>query len=138
MTYLAAIVKILKYQTAEAESLRISKSAESASVLLIGEHKSSVEQRFALLLEQNQTKKHRVAAYAVYTTILLLFVVSNMFVIQPRYMNDEPGTFYISPETAYLSDNRNGTYSLYCEGEYWLTINENELSKEPYTLLEIK
>jgi len=44
----------------------------------------------------------------------------------------------VTPENAYLLDNADGTYALYIDEEFFMSITKEEITYEPYTSLEIK
>lgn len=136
--YLESVTKVLKYQLSARQVLHSSVGSTTASVLVNTRQISNVEQRFQLILKKNDAKKLKPVVYGINILIVALFLVSNLFVIQPVYFCDEPGTFPITPEVSYLLDHQDGTYELYSEGEYLGTIEREELGEEPFSLLPIK
>lgn len=138
LSYLNSITKVLKYQVSTRQAFQASMEESTASVLVNRKHLSNVEQRFLLILEKDYAKKYRPLVLGVYASMVALFLVSNLFVIQPLYVCDEPDTYTITSEESYLIDNHDGTFTLYTQGGYLLTIDENELGKEPFSLLPIK
>ncbi|HBF65422.1 MAG TPA: hypothetical protein DDW34_06355 [Clostridium sp.] len=99
---------------------------------------SNVEQRFHLILEKDYAKKYQPMVYGVYTLITMLFLVSNLFVIQPVYSCEDPNAYSISPKSAYLLDNHDGTYDLYSDGKYMITIDQQKSKNEILSSLPIK
>lgn len=136
--YLESITKVLKYQLSTRQAFNPSIDGSTASVLVNTRQISNVEQRFQLILKKNYAKKYKPMVYGVYISIVALFLVSNLYVIQPVFSCEEPGTFSITAEGAYLLDNHDGTYSLYIEGEYRLQLDKEDLINEPFSLLQIK
>ncbi len=138
LNYLNSITKVLKYQVSTRQAFQSSMEESTASVLVNRKQLSNVEQRFLLILEKDYAKKYRPMVYGVYASIVALFLASNLFVIQPAYSCDEPGTYDITPEISYVIDNHDGTYALYTQGEYVASITQEELDKEPFSMLTIK
>ena len=138
INYLNSITKVLKYQVSTRQAFQSSMEESTASVLVNKKHISNVEQRFRLILEKDYAKKYRPMVYGVYASIVALFLISNLFVIQPAYSCDEPDTYFITPEISYLIDNHDGTYALYTQEVYVASITQEDLGKEPFSLLPIK
>lgn len=136
--YLESITKVLKYQLSIRQAFHPSMDGSTASVLVNTRQISNVEQRFRLIVKKDYAKKYRPMVYGVYISIVTLFLVSNLYVIQPVFSCDEPGVFSISPEEAYLLDNHDGTYSLYTEGEIRARIDKEDIASEPFSALQIK
>jgi hypothetical protein len=82
--------------------------------------------------------------------LIALFFLSFGFVIQPASLPSEEELYAgtdataeiqmisVTPENAYLSHNTDGTYSLYIDGEFFMTVAKEEAKYEPYILLPIK
>lgn len=47
------------------------------------------------------------------------------------------GVVEITPETAVLVDNQDGTYKLLVNGVYFHTVDSDAISREPYNLLPV-
>ena len=104
-------------------------------------------QRFdAVLASGHRSKKIGVAVTAV---LLLLFLLSFCFVIQPFGLPPEEdlippegsSDYSRSPtftkQNAYLVDNQDGTYAFFIDGEYQHTIDSKALNYEPFNLLPV-
>lgn len=80
------------------------------------------------------------------TCFVVLFLLSFTFVVQPFIptpvddLSVDTGiqSVSITPENSYLVDLKNGTYSLYINGEFFRTLGEDEAKCEPHSLLPIK
>lgn len=104
-------------------------------------------QRFdAVLASGHRSKKIGVAVTAV---LLLLFLLSFCFVIQPFGLPPEEdlippegsSAYSRSPtftkQNAYLVDNQDGTYAFFIDGEYQHTIDSKAKNIEPFNLLPV-
>ena len=76
---------------------------------------------------------------------LALVVLSYAFIVQPDTpppMGADEATdvafVSITPETSYLISNNDGTYNLYVDGKYMLTVSVNKMDSLPYSSLPIK
>lgn len=104
-------------------------------------------QRFdAVLASGHRSKKIGVAVTAV---LLLLFLLSFCFIVQPASFppeedlmpSEENSSYDMSPvytqENAFLVDNQDGTYAFFIDGEYQHTIDSKALNYEPFNLLPV-
>lgn len=104
-------------------------------------------QRFdAVLASGPRSKKIGVAVTAV---LLLLFLLSFCFIVQPASFppeedlmpSEENSSYDMSPvytqENAFLVDNQDGTYAFFIDGEYQHTIDSKALNYEPFNLLPV-
>lgn len=138
LKYLESITMVLRYQLSSRQALQPTMDAATTSVLVNAGQMSNVEQRFHLILEKDYAKKYQPMVYGVYVLITMLFLVSNLFVIQPVFSCEDQETYSISPSASYLIDNQDGTYSLYVEDKFQLYIESEMLNYEPFSLLPIK
>ncbi|KAF5059424.1 BlaR1 peptidase M56 [anaerobic digester metagenome] len=138
LKYLESITMVLRYQLSSRQALQPTMDAATTSVLVNAGQMSNVEQRFHLILEKDSAKKYQPMVYGVYLLITMLFLVSNLFVIQPVFYCEEDVTYAISPKTSYLQDNYDGTYTLFVDDEYHVQISNELLDTEPFSLLPIK
>jgi beta-lactamase regulating signal transducer with metallopeptidase domain len=138
INYLEGILKVIR--ASEQNTFPNAVPIDCAALVSTNKAKK-IEQRFKLVLDYDSGKKKRILPMLLLCTmILLFFVASYRFVIQPRtYSTVKVGyedTFTITPENSYLSINKNGTYSLYSDGKYRCDISE--IDKEPFSSLPIK
>lgn len=136
--YLEGILKVIR--ASEQDTFPNAVPINCAALVSTNKEKK-IEQRFKLVLDYDSDKKKRILPVLLLCTIILLsFVASYRFVIQPRtYSTVKAGyedTFTITPENSYLSINKDGTYSLYSDGKYRCDIQE--IDKEPFSSLPIK
>ncbi|WP_312061181.1 M56 family metallopeptidase [Anaerotignum sp.] len=136
--YLESITMVLRYQLSSRQALQPTMDVATTSVLVNAGQMSNVEQRFHLILEKDYAKKYQPMVYGVYFLITMLFLVSNLFVIQPVFSCEDQETYAITPTAAYLLDNHDGTYSLYVNEEFVSVIGEEYLLNEPFTSLPVK
>jgi len=100
-----------------------------------------IEQRFSLVLDYDSDRKQRMLPVLLLSTMILLSLfASYKVVIQPRTLSTVKAgyeeTFTITPESSYLTENKNGTYSLYADGKYRCDITK--IDEEPFSSLPIK
>lgn len=155
--YLTAIYNALEKLPRTQKRKRLSLTA--VSMQLLGPFRSwknkqdnlSLEQRFELV--QKYSKRNRKAAVVFFVAFSILFLTSFAFVIQPYYaappedgmfelQEPPPGegnimVFDINADTAYIVDNKDGTFTLYMDDEIWLTLTEEELKIPPHNTLPI-
>ena len=107
----------------------------------------NVLQRFdALLKDGPRNKRIGVVCIAVLT---VLFCLSFCFLVQPSRLPTEEdlgigpgeGEFIkkedVSPESSFIVDNKDGTYSLFLNGKYVFDLTEQDLENEFYQSLSI-
>ena len=107
----------------------------------------NVLQRFdALLKDEPRNKKIGGVCIAVLT---VLFCLSFCFLVQPSRLPTEEdlgigpgeGEFVkmedVSPESSFIVDNKDGTYSLFLNGEYVFDLTKQDLENEFYQSLSI-
>ena len=71
--------------------------------------------------------------------LLALLLVSYAFVLQPRGFPTEKESFsQADPENAYLVLTSEGQFKLYINGEYYKTLNQEDLIYSSFNLLEIR
>lgn len=138
LKYLESITTVLRYQLSNRQALQPTMNAATTSVLVNAGQMSNVEQRFHLILEKDYAKKYQPMVYGVYVVITMLFLVSNLFVIQPVFSCEDQETYAITPTAAYLLDNHDGTYSLYVNEEFVSKIEHEYLQNEPFSSLTVK
>ena len=116
----------------------------------LAKRRSSVDedliQRFDVVLEVDRRDSKR-ARRGLVAIMILLFVASFCFVIQPyglplmEDLNVESGAVIsdvqITPETAFLFDNQDGTYSLFVNNEYWHDITKEDIKGEVFRSIPI-
>lgn len=113
-------------------------------------HKNRVDQDTIQRLELATGEGKPAAGIACAICFVALFILSFGFVIQPAslppldelYAVSDPAAevqmVSVTPENAYLLDNADGTYALYIDEEFFMSITKEEITYEPYTSLEIK
>lgn len=128
VTYMETIVKI-------SELASKNKLAVTAKASLISTADKRLVQRFEVMAINDENKaRTRIAGVLFVTVMLVLLAVSYMFVIQPYVGYATPGEDYIInemtedeyslngaqviKESVYIVDNEDGTYSLFCDGEF--------------------
>ena len=109
--------------------------------------KEGVLQRFDVVLSSNDSRK-RISAASVFC-LLFLFLASFCIVVQPYSLPSEKelapdgmlpadiGVVEITPETAILVDNQDGTYKLLVNEVHFHTVDSDAISHEPYNLLPV-
>lgn len=137
--YMETMLKVLKYQLSnKCNDLDLEKDfCYMASVFASGCKEKQIQQRFELI-SQNKGKTPKRKALVVYFIVAVVFLGSNLFVIQPNFpCPEEEGTFSITPDNAYLVRNNYRTYSLFVDGEYKTELSEELISSEPFSSLTI-
>ncbi|WP_027400496.1 M56 family metallopeptidase [Anaerovorax odorimutans] len=137
--YLKSIKKIIEYKLSFKDNISYSKVA-TASVLVSTNSMKKIEQRFLLVLNSHQRKKYSIITFFIYILLILSFLFSYMFVVQPIYNSTSRAgyeeSFSITPQTSYLKINKDGTYALYVENKYKGDINQ--IKGQPLSSLPIK
>lgn len=110
-------------------------------------NKEEILQRFDVLLSSDIPNK-RICVASI-SCLLFLFLLSFCVVVQPYSFPQEEefalvgmdpadiGVVEITPETAILVDNQDGTYDLFVDGLRWHTIDADAIFQEPYNLLPV-
>ena len=105
-------------------------------------------QRFDVVLEVDRRDSKR-AKRGLVAVMILMFVASFCFVIQPfglpqmEDFNESSGyeivnaPIQITPETAFLLDNQDGTYSLFVNGEYLHKVDAQDVNNEIFESIPI-
>ena len=105
-------------------------------------------QRFDVVLEVDRRDSKR-AKRGLVAVMILMFVASFCFVIQPfgllqmEDFNVSSGyeivdaPIQITPETAFLLDNQDGTYSLFVNGEYLHKVDAQDVNNEIFESIPI-
>ena len=138
LEYLESIVKVAKWINEKTPYV----NTASSGVELVPVHKGhTLKQRFKCILESS-SESRKTAMPLFYAFLLLLFVISYLFVIQPykgRPSDYDSNTMFdITPETSYLIKNDDGTYKWYMDGEYIYTLDSNDISEPPFSEMTIK
>ena len=103
-------------------------------------------QRFDVVLEVDRRDSKR-ARRGLVAIMILLFAASFCFVIQPyglplmEDLNVDSraviSDVQITPETAFLFDNQDGTYSLFVNNEYWHDTTKEDIKGEVFRSIPI-
>lgn len=105
-------------------------------------------QRFDAVLE-SRSKYSKGIGQIIGVALVLMFAVSFCFVLQPYSLpavedltvetksENTVGPFRISPETSFLVDNQDGTYSLFVDGEYLHNVEEQAIESEMFQSIPI-
>ena len=129
--YLSSILNVVKHSKAAG------KAVSNSAALMNVSAEDQLKQRFHLVLNRPEKLTKRVTVFAI-IAIVLLFVLSNSFIIQPA--GGPPpieGEVYVGPENAYLVSCDDGTYDVYIYGEFVHNIPESYLKDEPYKSMDI-
>ena len=122
--YLQCIVKSMRSGMQERTSLMITFAAQRGEAMM---------QRFGCIWENHWAEKGRKGLFIAVSSCLL-FMASMLFVVEPWYEVDIPGTFeYPDSETSYLLE-QDGYYEVYVEDEFVGKVLE---IAEPLTRLKI-
>lgn len=107
----------------------------------------NVLQRFDALLEDGPRNK-RIGTVSI-AVLTVLFCLSFCFIVQPyglpteEDLGIEPGEEAsieieeVSPESSFIVDNQDGTYSLFLNGQYTDDLTEEDLENEFFRTLSI-
>lgn len=119
--YLRSILKVIKFRAKKNQVQDYGKLLH-ASALISTSNENLIEQRFSLVLDYNPNKEFHPALLLFYGGLFILLLTSHIFILQPSgHPTVEAGyeeSFTITPQNAYLTENEDGTYSLYIDGEY--------------------
>lgn len=138
INYLNSILKVVR---AASKNNLLHTIPMNCAALVSTNKTKKIEQRFSLVLDYDSGRKQRIFPMLLLCAMILLsFFASYKVVIQPMYQpTTEAGyeeTFTITPENSYLTENKNGTYSLYADGKYRFDIDK--IDEEPFLSLPIK
>jgi len=124
----------IRYLECIVKSMKAAKEQEAGLMIPFAEQKKGIMmQRFQCVLD-NQWMENRRKGFVVAVCSGLLFFLSALFIVEPWYGEDIPGTFgYPEPGTSYLIE-RDGYYEIYIEHEL---VGEVEKITEPLTELKI-
>lgn len=139
LIYLESIIKVIKY--ANNKSLHKLRSAVGITQLVSINGNENMTQRFEIILNYLSCKKRNMLSSVIVCVFILLSVVASYgFVVQPAHIAPEvtehDDVYIITPETSYLVQNEDGTYSVYIDNNYMGTI-ENRYD-EQFSSLPVK
>lgn len=125
VTYLEAILSVMKQV-----AWRDVKQLNGAASLVDVKRQGFMRQRFEVILNKAAVSKGRSARNIC--IIVAAFVCSYFIVVQPGWyptVEDYGGgtPLEVTKENAYIKLDKNGTYQLYVDGEYWFDVKEDEL-----------
>ena len=106
-----------------------------ASALVQAKPRGFMEQRFRLI-ESVRSVKSVVMQIASVTLVVLVFLTSYMFIIQPVYLppsEDFEGTFTLSPGNMYFICTHEGKYMLYIDGQPIDDFDEDIVKSEDFS-----
>lgn len=115
----------------------------SASFLGTDNGTTAVERWDVFFRDNNLNRKNVIVSIVC---LIALFLVSFCFVIQPFITPPENdilsdstsySTLEVTPETSYLVNNKDGTYSLFVNGVFWNTILAEDINHAPHQSLPI-
>lgn len=132
--YLESIMKVLKYQLSNKYLLNNTFKRLNNIVFFKNKNTSNIEQRFNIVTKNYRNKKFDIL---LYISIFILFIISNIYIVQPAYECIEPNAYSINSENSYILNN-NGIYEMYIDNKFVANIKESELKKEPLSYLKIK
>ncbi len=139
LIYLESIVKIIK--DANNNKLYKSHSSMGSTALVAINKDENILQRFNFVLNYDTSKNRNMFSSAIVCIFILLsFIASYGFVVQPAHHNpiitEYEDVFSIKPENAYLMLNGDGTYSVYSDNQF--RFNIDKINSEPFLSLPIK
>lgn len=125
VTYLEAILNVMKQV-----AWRDVKQLNGAASLVDVKRQGFMRQRFEVIL--NKAAVSRGKSVRNICIIVIVFVCSYFVVVQPGWYPTEEDygggeIVEVTKENAYIKLDKNGTYQLYVDGEYWFDVKEDEL-----------
>lgn len=135
VTYLEAILSVMKQVTC-----RDVKQMKGAASLVDVKRQGFMQQRFEVILNKAVASKGRSARNVC--VIMIAFLCSYFVVVQPGWhptVEDYGGgtPLEVTKENAYITVDKNGTYKLYVDEEFWFDVKEDELNVPPYDELDM-
>lgn len=138
LDYLQAILDIAK------RTHQTKKLSSACALYLIPKSKESIlKQRMELVLNYRSSSTRRRVETVLLTLLMsLLYVSTYLFVLQPD--NGSPDevrqglAFEIDYDAMYISENPDGTYDLYERNVYICSLNQDDVTKEPFSLIQKK
>lgn len=92
------------------------------------ESPSAVHKRISLMLDNLEIDKKKTAKSVMLSTVILALVVfcPNVLIFEPYSIAEEDaeGTFDLKGDNSFYIQNQDGTYSLYLNGQYEITVTE--------------
>lgn len=92
------------------------------------ENSSEVCKRISLMLGKMDTSRKRTVSSVVLSVLILGFVIycPNLIIFEPYWIPDKDaeGTFDLKGDESFYIRNSNGTYSLYLNGQYEVTVRK--------------
>lgn len=152
VNYMDSIVKIMRLSLENATMAKDVKPPTSFGYIgLLHSNQNSIDQDILQRFEgvTSTGSSNKVIGGMLIAGITILFFLSFAFVIQPvslppvndlNSINEESDVVKIvsiTPENSYLTDNMDGSFSLYVDGIFFRTVDAEELAHEPYTLLSV-
>ena len=151
LDYAEALLHVLALCVREESNFSTTWHASIPFSGMIGDGQKSADiniiQRFDVVLES--TDQNRKIGAACGVCLILLFLISFCFVIQPYSLPPEEdletnmsgeatiNLLQITSETSLLVDNQDGTYSLFVNGDHWHDISAQAATHEPYQSLPV-
>lgn len=89
-----------------------------------------LKERFDMVIRCGDEKPHVVATACLLLLFFLFFRISYTFQLQPAYNpppSTEPNTVDLNPEHTIIQKEFDGTYQLYLDGEWFLTLTEQDI-----------
>ena len=118
--YLECLLKIAKYHA--------NKQQNKMALTYSSENRSTLSQRFHIILENNnlKAKTNRKSIIITIVPVIFLVVLSFFFVFEPYSIStqDESYTVELTSETAYLVKNPNSGYDVYFNDQYFATVSK--------------
>lgn len=130
LIYLESIIKIIKY--ANNNNLHKLRSSAVSTPFVAVKRDENILQRFSVVSNYDTCKRRNIFSSAVVCTLIVLsFVASYGVVLQPLYAptveKTDEESFSITPESSYLVDNGDGTYSLYIDNNFIATVDNKNV-----------
>lgn len=133
IAYLNTILSVIKQTILGKE-----KFVESAAKLVNQDNEGFIQQRFQVVLYENQYKASKIK-FVTFLTTMFVFLLSYSVIIQPAYYppeSDLKGQFAITAENAYILVLQDGTMKLFVDDQFIDTIAQEELKSKPYADLK--
>lgn len=112
--YLSSIVKVLKACTYNSKNIIY----ENKAVFLTGNNNSSLAERFKIIISNKKSSKNNRVLNFYWYICIIMFLISYLFVIQPKYaapyeeVFTEEGIFEITYDNSYIQEDDEGSYVL--------------------------
>lgn len=113
----------ISYADCLIKMMHLQKTKITISVHGISFGTSSFSARIKRILQTKDISKSGNINRGLVTGIFILFILSYSVILEPFYEPSDQNTFTLDTSNSYYFPNKNGTYDVFCNGEYVITVD---------------